>query len=187
MEKFDEIKKRLLEAAEIIKQFPESLHPRVFDRLFNSVNSAPASERKAEPESGEAPGSATQKVKSSKTGGGQRNPKRIVGLDLGHKSDANSFEAVYLVKAPTTNFEFNALAIYYLSEKMGLKPITPDHLFTCYDAVGRKVPEALGQSLRDTDKKGYVDASDLNDLKLPPKGRNLVLHDLPAKRVTKTV
>jgi hypothetical protein len=186
MEKSDDLKKRLLEAAEIVKQFPESLHSRVFDLLFDRQDRAPASTTKTEPKSREASESATQKGKSSKTGGGQRNPKRVAGLDLGHKSDAKSFEALYLAKAPTTNFEFNALAIYYLSEKMSVKPITPDHVFTCYDAVSRKVPEALGQSLRDTDKKGYVDASDLNDLKLPPKGRNLVLHDLPAKKVDKT-
>jgi hypothetical protein len=61
--------------------------------------------------------------------------KLVSGLDLGHQTDADSFAALVGQKKPASNFELNALAIYYLAEKKKITNINRDHVFTCYNAL----------------------------------------------------
>ncbi len=76
--------------------------------------------------------------------------------------------------------EINAVAVYYLEKILGIKNITPNHIYSCYKNVNSKVPVALLQSLRDTASiKGWIDTSDTNNIHLLIAGENLVEHDLP--------
>jgi len=77
------------------------------------------------------------------------------------------------------NLERNLVFIYYLQQKMGLKNITIDHVFTCYRDIGVKVPKALQQSLWDTtNRKGWLDTSSSDNITVTVPGLNYIEHDL---------
>jgi hypothetical protein len=184
----DEMKAELEAVAEVLKKFPESLQGKVLDLIIQGTKvAAPA----LQPGSGRRANAKRASPRVTKSSGGSADinklvPKRILDLDLGHKSDPESFGSFVESKKPNTNFEFNAVAIFYLAEKKKIDPITVNHVYTCYDDVERPIPEALVQSIRDTaSKKGYVDVSDWHKLRLATKGKNLVSHDLPRKAAPK--
>jgi hypothetical protein len=180
------LKKELEEVAEFIKKFPESLHVKVFKLLTQHLDTetdpAPAPKRKAATRRAEN-GAKPPKVSKSKTA---KQKKLTVdgNLELGHESEAGSFAAFVKEKKPDSNVDFNTVAIYYLSETKKLKNIGRDHVYTCYDAAGRRMPKsvlAFDQSLRDTANRGYIDLDKWDDIKLQLNGKNLVKHDLPPK------
>jgi|GEM_PF-988863 hypothetical protein len=93
-----------------------------------------------------------------------------------------SFKEFYEEKQPKSTMDFNTVAVYYLIKVLGLSNVSMNHIYTCYKEVGYRAPEAFAQSLRDaSNKKGYIDTSDMNDLKLPIRGENFIEHDLPKK------
>lgn len=102
-------------------------------------------------------------------------------LDLLPK-DKQSFKSFYEEKNPTTNIEFNAVAVYYLEKILEKTDIALGDVYTCYKHVGRKVPSALKQSLVDTSSSryGYIATSN-NCFFIPVVGENFVEYDLPKK------
>jgi hypothetical protein len=162
------------------------LQQRVFDLVMQTQAGADPPASASKPSKARATASASGARAKASSKGSARQPKRVADLDLGHKSVPGSFDELVAQKTPKSNYEFNAVAVYYLQEKMHIGAINMDHVFTCYDHVNRKIPTAFEQSLRDTaSQKGYIDVSDWDSIKLAPKGRNLVLHDLPAKSEAK--
>lgn len=97
-------------------------------------------------------------------------------------NDKESFKSFYEMKKPTTNIEFNAVAIYYMEKILGKVEITISDVYTCYKNVGRKVPNALKQSLTDTSSSryGYI-ATANNCFTIPVVGENFVEYDLTKK------
>ena len=86
----------------------------------------------------------------------------------------NQFEA-------RNNFDNNILCLYYLKEILKIDNVTVDHVFTCYRDLNLKIPN-LRQSLWDTkNRKGWIDTSDTNDLRITVHGDNYVRHDIPRK------
>lgn len=61
--------------------------------------------------------------------------------------------------------------------------ISVDDVYSCYKDIGRKVPNALKQSLTDTSssKYGYI-AVNNNYYSIPIKGENLVELELPKEK-----
>ncbi len=106
-------------------------------------------------------------------------------LDLLPK-DKMSFKSFCEEKKPTTNIEFNAVAVYYLERILEKKDIGINDVYTCYKNVGRKVPNALKQSLTDTSSSryGYI-ATGNNCYTIPVVGENFVEYDLPKLEVGK--
>lgn len=98
-----------------------------------------------------------------------------------------SFKSFYEMKKPTTNIEFNAVAVYYMEKILGKAEITISDVYTCYKNVGRKVPNALKQSLTDTSSSryGYI-ATANNCFTIPVVGENFVEYDLPKKAKDKS-
>jgi hypothetical protein len=183
MEGYDVLKAKLAEVAELVKQYPEALQGKVFDILMDEEIRRPTpKEAPKPPHTGNEPAKVVKpKNTSSKAAAKQRAPKRVPNLELGHATEESSFPALLAIKKPRSNFEFNTVAVYYLTEKLELTDVTADHIFTCYDHVNERVPTAFAQSIRDTSgKKGWLDVSSWDNIKLTPKGRNLVTHDLPA-------
>ena len=106
-------------------------------------------------------------------------------LDLLPKNKM-SFKNFCEEKKPTTNIEFNAVAVYYLEKILEKKDIGINDVYTCYKNVGRKVPNALKQSLTDTSSSryGYI-ATGNNCYTIPVVGENFVEYDLPKLEVDK--
>ena len=83
--------------------------------------------------------------------------------------------------------EHNGVFVYYLAKIADVKPITVDHVYTCYKDVGAKPPTAFVQSLWDTArKKATIDTSSVQDIKLTMRGENWVEHELPKADTKKT-
>lgn len=144
---------------------------------------APASEASSKPASGEA-GSGRKKKAERRSGGTSkrdRTPVLVKELDLAPKGNRPGLKDFVKKYAKLRNaMEWNALFVYYLSRELTITPITIDHVYTCYKHIGARVPTVLTQSLWDTARrKGTVDTSSLDDIKLTTAGENWVDHDLP--------
>ena len=72
--------------------------------------------------------------------------------------------------------------VYYLQHVARVPKITAGHVYTCYKDVGVRPPNDLPQIIRNTgnSKKGWIDCSDSDALKVTNLGETLVEHDLPA-------
>jgi hypothetical protein len=100
-----------------------------------------------------------------------------VDLDLipNGKESLKDFFAKYKVN---NNFERNIVILYYLKRKLELENVGVNHIYTCYKHLSLKVP-LLGQSLRDTkNRKGWIDTSNSDDLKVTREGENFIDHEI---------
>ena len=98
-------------------------------------------------------------------------------------SGKKTFRAFFEEKNPGSNMELNAVAVYHLEKVLGAKNIGPEHIYSYYKMVGRKVPAALMQSLYDTASlKSWIDTGETNNIHTTIVGENFVEHDLPAKK-----
>ena len=121
---------------------------------------------------------ATQKRKSRGS-----SPSIINNLDLSGGSKCEKLRDFYKRYETKSNYERNLIFIYYLQQMLKITGITVNHVFTCYRNVsGLKVPEALYQSLSETsNKKGWVDTSDTDNIKVTVSGMNHLEHDMSKK------
>lgn len=105
-------------------------------------------------------------------------------LVLAKEGDKPSLKEFYSQKKPGSNYERNVVFCYYLLRVRELKPIDINHVYTCYKEVNQRVG-SLDVSLSETSKKGWLDTSDMNDIRLSIRGENFVEHDLPKVKKTK--
>lgn len=104
----------------------------------------------------------------------------ISSLNL-RPSGKKSLEDFYTEHPAKSNFEYNLLFVYYLEKVLNEKSISINHLYTCYKGLNLKVPN-IYQSIADTRKrKGWIDSSNMNDLKVCTVGENYLEHDLKNK------
>jgi hypothetical protein len=89
-----------------------------------------------------------------------------------------SLKEFYSEKKPSSNYEHNVVFSYYLLKIGERRPSGINHIYTCYKEVNRRVP-LLSVSLSETSGKGWLDTSNMNDIKITPRGENYVEHDLP--------
>lgn len=188
MKTYEEIKTELLDIANVLKQYPDNIQPQVFDILTKHFlgHSAP-DPKSSSPASPEVIKPKTEKAKSStkSTGKSKETLVLLKELDL-RPSGKKSFKDFYEEKKPGSASEFNTVAVYYLTDTLGMTGVTQNHIYTCYKEVTKRPPEAFNQSLRDTaSKNGYIDTSDMSNIKLPLRGRNFVEHDLPKEKKKK--
>lgn len=123
------------------------------------------------------------KPKSSK----RKIPKMQLIKDLDLRPDGKkSLGEFYGEKAPKTQADQIAVHVYYLRKILELEEVTSHHVYTCFKEVSVKVPNDLPQIIRNTaNKKGTVDTSDANCIRITTIGENLVEHDLPKKTSSK--
>ena len=128
-------------------------------------------------------GNATIKPapKNTKT----KNPKRkesysiIKDLNL-LPAGKDSLRDFYAKKGPATAMEQTAVFVYYLKRILEAASVGVNHVYTCYKAVGERVPGALKQNVADTSsRKGYIDTKNFDDIQLTIAGENFVEHELP--------
>jgi len=61
--------------------------------------------------------------------------------------------------------------------------VTSDHVYTCYRDQGWDMPPDMAASLFLTaSKKGFLDTSNLDDVRIEPRGVNHVERGLPTKK-----
>lgn len=95
-----------------------------------------------------------------------------------------SLKEFYSEKKLASNYEHNVAFAYYLLKIIEKRPIGINHFYTCYKEVNRKVP-SLSVSLSETSAKGWLDTSNMDDIKITPRGENYVEYDLPKTKKAK--
>jgi len=179
MPNYDELKQRLQEIADILKTFPETVQPQVYELLIGAISTKEKEKQQL---------SHTSRVKKEpKTRPSTKSKESYIllkDLDLKGGKEKPSFKDFAIEKNPRSAIQFNAVAVFYLAEILAIEAITADHVYTCYSEVKRRSPDVLGQSLRDTAGRryGYIDISDDGRITIPLRGKNFVQHDLPKKK-----
>jgi len=193
MKSYEDIKAELIAIADVLKKYPESIQPQVFEILTKHFVGGETTD-KSEPKTKQTETKNTDKKnetasKPKSNGKAAAKNKESVSLmkdlDLRPKGEI-SFKDFYAEKQPSSAMDFNTVAIYYLKEICKIDPVTPNHIYTCYKEVAQRPPVAFNQSLRDTaSKNGHIDTSNTNDIKIPLRGKTFVEHDLPKQKTAK--
>ena len=181
---FNLLMEALPRIAETVKQLPEALQPQAFQALLEEFRSSqPRRQRTKQAKASGVPpepSKETRKPKRKQT----RGPTVQKDLDLRPKGKTSLTEFAES-KEPKNNDDKNVVSVFYLRRIADTETVSIDHVFTCYREMGWREPANLANSLAITaSKKGYLDTSTLEDIKLTPAGRNHVEHDLPRKKKT---
>ncbi|SIT88121.1 hypothetical protein [Pontibacter indicus] len=117
--------------------------------------------------------------KSSKSSIGQ-SYSLVTSLNLVSAAD-KSLKEFFSGYETKTNFDYNIVILYYLKYILKEDNINVNHIYTCYKHLGIKVPNIV-QSLRDTkNRKGWIDTSNSEDLKVTIAGENYIEHEIANK------
>jgi len=93
-----------------------------------------------------------------------------------------SLKEFFEQKNPKDQQQQFAVFVYYLGKTLEVSGININHLYTCFKAVGKRVPKDIASGIRNTSsRKGWIDTRDYKDIRITTSGENFVLHDLPAK------
>lgn len=135
-----------------------------------------------------ANGGSQQKRTRKKSNGSKSDWTMVKGLDL-FPEGKKSFEDFIAEKQPSSNQDRFPVIIYYLSETLGISPVTKNEVGTVFRLMapsGWQEPTNLTTGLQmAAHRKATIDSSSMDDLKITPTGRNFVLHKLPPKAATK--
>jgi hypothetical protein len=133
-----------------------------------------------------------QNVGRQPSRGKRKLPALAIVKSLNLRPDGKqSLREFFSGKSPKTQLEQVAVAVYYLERVLELTGITAEHVYTCFNDVNAgqppvpiKVPNDLPQIIRNcAARKGWVDVTDSNNIKVTQRGVNTVEGDLPAKGV----
>ena len=104
-------------------------------------------------------------------------------LNLMSNGASESLRDFYGKYEAKTNLERTLIFVYYLEHKRGITNININHIFTCYRGIDKlKIPGHLKQNIADTSsKKGWLDTTNFEDIKVPVTGVNYIEHGLPKK------
>lgn len=154
------------------------------------TNQVPALEAPAEEQGGEA-----LKVKKPKKASGAAKNTGVkethtilgdINFKLPGKPSLKDFIADK--KPKEEGGELVTILVYYMQKILGIENLTADHVYTAYKEAGVKVPTALNQSMKNIrSRQGWLDTSDMNNIRTTIKGDNLVEIDLPRAKGTEAV
>ncbi|MBE7471908.1 MAG: hypothetical protein DPW09_04350 [Anaerolineae bacterium] len=103
-------------------------------------------------------------------------------LELGHTSGHPSLVEFMDAKLPITNEERNLVFLYYLQHILKVKPVTLDHVYTCYREAKIRAPLNIENSLRLTaEHRGWIKANQNGSMSVTPEGKLYVEKQLPKK------
>lgn len=106
----------------------------------------------------------------------------IEDLKLGAASGRPSLVEFMDTKLPITNEERNLVFLYYLQHILKVKPITLDHVYTCYRQAKIRAPLNIENSLRMTaNQRGWIKANQNGALAVTSEGKLYVEKNLPKK------
>jgi hypothetical protein len=125
------------------------------------------------------PARSARKKKTTKP-----SPSIVKDLDL-RPEGRESFREFAGGKKPTTNLKKCTVAVYYLTQVLGVAGVDPNHVFTCFKDAKWRVPADLHTTLAETaSRDGWLDTSDMDNIRLTPRGETMVEHDLPGTSAT---
>lgn len=199
---FESLIKRFADIAAAVNKFSsEAIQREAFSVLVNALlgksvgqlgSADSETQAELEPDNGRAPAERVpdRKTESEVVGGGRRRKaavgnsndfKLVRDLDL-RPTGKQSFADFAKEKAPSSNQDKYAAILYYLERILGLEKITLNHIGTVFrETTTWRDPGNIKAGVSVTAaRKNTINTSDYNDLKLTPKGRNFVEHDLPA-------
>jgi hypothetical protein len=171
---------------------PVELHPPETRRLAEPAGPNEAglfdglAEEPSDVVDGEIVDSASDELSVGRTKRGQ-GPRRDRNAGLGIVKELNlrpegkpSLKDFFASKKPKTQMEQMAVFAFYLKKIAEEAEVGYNHLFTCFDETSTRKPEDLAQTARNTaSKKGWIDTSKPDDVKITTRGENLVDHELP--------
>lgn len=106
----------------------------------------------------------------------------IEDLKLGHTTDNPSLVEFMDSKLPITNEERNLVFLYYLQHIIKHKPITLDHIYTCYREVNIRAPLNIENSLQLTaNHQNWIKITKTGNMSTTPAGKLYVEKELPKK------
>jgi len=91
----------------------------------------------------------------------------------------SSFQDFVNSKKPKTEQEKCVIAVYYLQNELGIVNISVNHVFTCYKNAKWRITDIYNNLSLAASRKGWLDTSDMNNIKIAPHGENLINLDLP--------
>jgi hypothetical protein len=100
-------------------------------------------------------------------------------LDLSASQDKPSLVEFMDAKFPVTNEERNLVFLHYLQHIRKIKPITVDHIYTCYRVVKIRVPISIEKSLHMA--AHWINISKTGRLSVTAVGKRYVEKQLPKK------
>jgi hypothetical protein len=200
-EQLDELLQRMPAIAKAVNSFAsEAVQQQAFDALVESLRTAASSQPSAKPHGAQTAATGTPRsprkrtdARSSKSDGAAsagrkraatKAPAMVIDLNL-RPQGKKSFQEFVAEKAPSSQSEKNTVAVYYLKHELGVGKVSADHVFTAYREMKAewKLPGDLRNSLQVTKSAtGWLETSDMDDIKLTAAGTNTVEHDLPRKK-----
>lgn len=95
-------------------------------------------------------------------------------------TDKPSLKDYFAEKKPGDQMSQVAVFVSYLTRIVGETNVGYDHLYTCFQNVGKRIPLDLPAVVRNAaKKKGWIDQKDSKALRLTTAGENYVEYDLP--------
>ncbi len=103
-------------------------------------------------------------------------------LDLSAADDHVSLVEFMDSKFPITNEERNLVFLYYLQHVIKEKPITPDHVYTCYRKAKIRAPLDIEHSLRMTaEHRKWIKIVKNGNITVTAAGKTYLEKQLPKK------
>lgn len=111
-------------------------------------------------------------------------PSLTIVKDLNFKPKGKkSLDEFAEVKKPSSYYEKCTVSAYYLKHELVLSAITESHVYTCFKHMKWRVPANLSNTLAYTaSQRGWLETSNLQDIKVTTMGENLIEQDLPKKK-----
>ncbi len=105
---------------------------------------------------------------------GSKSIKRLTDIDF-HPSGKDSLDKFCKGFSVKNDNERNLLFVYYLSETLKITAINNDHIYTCYDELGLKIPENMQSSISNTKTRtGWIETNNNSNITVTTKGRNKI-------------
>lgn len=148
----------------------ETIVPEVIHEEKNEIKTTPKSAN------AKSTNTTSKKTKSSSN----QSYSLISSLNLVSKAKISLKD--YFGKYTTkNNFEYNIVILSYLKNELKEPNVGINHIYTCYKTLGLKIP-SIKQSLLDTkNRKGWIDTSSTDDLKITVAGENFMDHEITKK------
>jgi hypothetical protein len=109
-----------------------------------------------------------------------KKPSYKTVADLNLKPDkGQSLRDFFTEKRPESQQEQFVLILFYLTKILNLSGVGQDHIYTAFNDVGERVPNIGSMAKNIARRRGWINASDISDLKMTTPGENFVKHDLP--------
>ncbi|MCY3626723.1 MAG: hypothetical protein OXG88_03675 [Gammaproteobacteria bacterium] len=113
---------------------------------------------------------AQKKSSNSKKGGGPDPDSPKLDKNL----DTSALSEFYSRYKPKNHSEKILLFVQFLKEKLSIEKPSTDQVFTCYDAVKEKLPNAFKKAfhLASSRRYGFIDYKSASNIAITVKGKN---------------